>query len=388
MTGRRETGSDGIGRQDESVSTNKRAKSAKGAIKIESDKGWLRLRFSHLGKRYAFAVGLPDTLTNWKYVADKIARQIELDILSGHFDPSLARYKPQTVRACRMQVIDLFGQFINHKAKEVYQRSLEKYQATLKHLQEFFEDKPASAITRNDAEKFSEWLSTKIAPITLKERLTLLNSCWQWGIKEGILETNPWAELVGRVKVPPKQLFTKEEIGAIIQGFRSDGYYHPYAGYVEFLFSTGCRTAEAIGLRWKHLSDDCSTVWIGESLSRGVRKPTKTNRARTITLTLSLQAMLLKRKPTNPDPDELVFTAPQGGPIDDCNFRNRAWKTILTRLEIDYRKPYSTRHSLISHALDLGMKPVMVAQLTGHDVQVLYQNYTGNVNSRPRLPEL
>jgi len=31
MTGRRETGSDGIGRQDESVSTNKRAKSAKGA---------------------------------------------------------------------------------------------------------------------------------------------------------------------------------------------------------------------------------------------------------------------------------------------------------------------------------------------------------------------
>jgi len=50
MTGRRETGSDGIGRQDESVSTNKRAKSAKGAIKIESDKGWLRLRFSHLGK--------------------------------------------------------------------------------------------------------------------------------------------------------------------------------------------------------------------------------------------------------------------------------------------------------------------------------------------------
>jgi len=62
-----------------------------------------------------------------------------------------------------MQVIDLFGQFINHKAK-VYQRSLEVsgYPETLR----VFEDKPASAITRNDAEKFSEWLSTKIAPIT------------------------------------------------------------------------------------------------------------------------------------------------------------------------------------------------------------------------------
>lgn len=323
-TGRRETGSGEIGRQLEPSSTNKRGKSPKGAIKIESDKGWLRLRFSHLRKRYAFAVGLPDTPVNRKYVADKIARQIELDMLSGYFDPTLAKYKPQTVRTCRTQAIDLFGQFINHKAKEVYQRSLEKYQATLKHLQEFFKDKPASAIAFNDAEKFSVWLSTKVAPITLKERLTLLNSCWQWGIKEGIVETNPWTELVGRVKVPPKQQckpFTKEEIGAIIQGFRNDGYYHHYADYVEFLFSTGCRTAEAIGLRWKHLSDDCSMVWIGESLSRGVRKSTKTNRARTITLTTNLQVMLLKRKPTNPDPDELVFPSPKGGAIDDCNFR-------------------------------------------------------------------
>ena len=97
--------------------------------------------------------------------------------------------------------------------------------------------------------------------------------------------------------------------------------------------------------------------------------------------------MLLKRQPANPDPDELVFSSPKGGVIDDCNFRNRAWKTILTRLEIDYRKPYTTRHTLISHALDLGLNPVMVAQLTGHDVETLYQNYAGNVNSRPRLPE-
>ena len=98
--------------------------------------------------------------------------------------------------------------------------------------------------------------------------------------------------------------------------------------------------------------------------------------------------MLLARRPAECDPNGLVFTSPKGGAIDDHNFRNRAWKTVLTRLEIDYRKPYITRHTLISHALDLGMNPVAVAQLTGHDVQVLYQNYAGNVNSRPRLPEL
>lgn len=98
--------------------------------------------------------------------------------------------------------------------------------------------------------------------------------------------------------------------------------------------------------------------------------------------------MLLSKRPTDHDPDGLVFPSPQGNAIDDCNFRNRAWKTVLTRLEIDYRKPYTTRHSLVSHALDLGLNPVMVAQLTGHDVKTLYENYAGNVNSRPRLPEL
>lgn len=98
--------------------------------------------------------------------------------------------------------------------------------------------------------------------------------------------------------------------------------------------------------------------------------------------------MLFERKPKDANPDDLVFTTPSGGAIDDGNFRNRAWKPILIRLEIDYRKPYSTRHTLISHALDLGMNPVMVAQLTGHDVQILFQNYAGNVNSKPRLPEI
>lgn len=87
--------------------------------------------------------------------------------------------------------------------------------------------------------------------------------------------------------------FTREEIGAIILAFRTNRYYYHYSDYVEFLFGTGCRTGEAIGLRWKHLSEDCSTVWSGETLSRGVRKATKTNRARVVTLTEKLTKMLV-----------------------------------------------------------------------------------------------
>ncbi|NJK64393.1 MAG: tyrosine-type recombinase/integrase [Synechococcaceae cyanobacterium SM2_3_1] len=140
-------------------------------------------------------------------------------------------------------------------------------------------------------------------------------------------------------------------MGAIIQAFRSDRHFGHYADFVEFLFGTGCRMSEAIGLLWKHISDDCSSVWIGETLTRGQRKATKTNQARTITLTSQLQTLLKERKNKGGEPNDLVFTAARGGPIDDHNFRNRAWVKILMQLEIDYRKPYTTRHTLISHVL-------------------------------------
>jgi integrase len=373
------------------LETEKRFKARKGTVKIENDKGWLRLRFSHGGKRYAFALGVPDTLLNRK-IAEVKAQQIELDIISGNFDATLAKYKPEKLiengKAQFLTISELFSRFMEHKAKEVSSKTMEKYQATHKYLLGFFSERPVDLLDDTAAEEFMNWqFSKNLSPVQVKRRLEELEACWKWYSAEN----NPWAIMADRIKVPPKQMpkpFTREEIGIIIQGFRTDRYYNSYADFVEFLFGTGCRIGEVIGLRWKHISDDCNQIWIGEQLTRGKRKAAKRNRARTINLTPKLQKLLIERRPSNPEPDSLVFPSPKGGAIDDHNFRNRAWKNILTFLGIDYRKPYNTRHTLISHALDLQMNPVMVAQLTGHDVKTLFENYAGNVNSRPTLPEL
>ena len=386
----------GIGRQK---------KKPKGTVKVESDKGWLRLRFTHAGKRRAFALGLPDTDINRKFAEQK-ARQIELDILSSNFDSSLQKYKPQKtseeIQANLITAEELILKFIEYKSKFVSSpRSLEKYQTVLTHLKSVnFKDKtvtyslanrPVIDLKQDCSEQFYQYLLGKLAPVTLKQSIVCLSACWQWGINQEIIKFDPWKPLIKRIKVPPKQMpkpFSQEEIKAIIQGFEQDKYYSHYVEFVEFLFGTGCRTGEAIGLCWKHLNEDCSTVWIGESLSRGIRKATKTNRARTITLTSRLQSLLLSMKSEDFDLEKPVFTTRKGNSIDGHNFRNRAWKSVLAKVGVEYRKPYNTRHTLISHALDRGMNPVAVAQLTGHDVQTLYENYAGNVNSRPMLPEL
>ncbi len=380
-----------VSRSHETVSQlGKRKKSPKGTVTVQTFKGRLRLCWSYQSKRYFLYLELPEGKTN-RTVAEGKAKQIEGDIATGNFDRTLVKYKAERPISDHITVVALFEKFISYKTKQVYKQTLAKYSALLGYINQFFRGKAAIALREADAEAFKVWLAKRIAPITLHERITLMRACWEWGMKQKLVDNNLWVDVLKTVKVPPRQKakpFTKAEIEKILEGFRSDCYYAHYSGYVEFLLSTGCRTGEAIGLRWVHLNHDCSVVWIGESLSRGHRKEVKNNRARFVSLTPRLQAMLLSRKPADAKPDDLVFPSPKGRAIDDHNFRNRAWKAVLSKVEVEYRKPYTTRRTLISHALDMGLNPAMIAEMTGHEIQTLFRDYAGNVQGRPKLPEL
>ena len=139
----------------------------------------------------------------------------------------------------------------------------------------------------------------------------------------------------------------------------------------------GTRGGEASALKWKHLSADFSSVWIGESFSRGVTGSTKTKKARTVNLNPSVSAMLSARrdrlKPASED--ELVFTSPTGLPICDRMFNRRAWKTVLGEVGVKYRKPYTTRRTAISHALSAGANYIDVAAAAGHDPHTMHRHY-------------
>ncbi|MEL7039448.1 MAG: tyrosine-type recombinase/integrase, partial [Cyanobacteria bacterium J06592_8] len=278
----------------------------------------------------------------------------------------------------------------NFKEDFVDTRTLDKYYACRNYIDEFVGERALHQIDQKLAAKFPAWLqdNQQLSPRTTKEYLGLLNAAFAYAIKNKLVEGNPWTEVVSYFKVPPKQMpepFTLEEVRAIIEAFRNQSVYSYYYPYVEFLFRTGCRTSEAIGLQWKNLNPNCTSVWIGESLSRGRRKATKTNRARTISLSDRLSSLLMSIRPTPVVKEQLVFLTAKGKSIDDGNFRSRAWQPILEDLGIEYRKPYITRHTFISHALASGINPMEVAQVTGHDIQTLYDNYAGYVTKTPQL---
>ena len=353
----------------------------KGTVKIETDRQWLRLRWSHRGKRYALAVGLVDSEIN-RRIAQAKADVIRADILAGQFDPSLYRYRDDKVTP--LTAVELFQKFIDWKRRQVTKRSLVKYLGLQKLVKQHFKAKQADAITEDQALDFRDWLLDELASTTARERIGMMRSCWSWAIGRKLLTDNPWVNV--RVKSSPRQRpqpFTQDEYSQILDGFRQMCPH--YVGYVMFVMGVGCRLGEASGLRWGHLSPDCSKIWIGESWGRGERKTTKTNKDRAFELSPTLISMLKTRRPTSVGADDLVFTSAHGEPIDDHNFRRRYWTPVLEAVGVPYRKPYSMRHSFISQAFDQGWSVSEIASITGNSEETILRSYTGGVRGRAKL---
>lgn len=378
-------------------------KASKGSVVVESFKDRLRLRWRVAGKRYCLSLGLPDTQES-RMLAELKARQIELDAISGNFDATLTKYKPQSLtekpvnEAQLLTCAELFQQFMEYKAQSLHPRSLDRYKTTLKYLHQFYyregekrkliAEQNAIAILQTHAEQFNAWLQSKNAERARKEWLILLSACWSWGMTKGFVEINPWRDLQRQVESAPKQSlkpFTQEEVKAILAAFKTHPQYRHYADFVEFLFLTGMRTTEAIALRWMHITSDMSSMWIGESISRGVPQ---TNKVRSIPLNDRIRLLLQARKPENSLLEDLIFPSPEGLPIDDRNFRNRAWVKMLELAGVEYRKPSNTRHTFICTCLSAGVNPAVVAQITGCDLQFLNRDYAEYIPSVLMLPDV
>lgn len=372
-------------------------KQQKGTVTIEDAEGRLRLRWRYKGKRYSLSMGLPFNKVNCK-AAKLIATRIELDIAADNFDPTLIRYGKEEKAEEKPNVTD---------ATEVWGRWVESLQLSERTANGHYKAIGA-AITKYDPPLTDvKWLGmVDWSAKTYNNHLGYLKRCFDWAVEEGLVNVNPYAKLKRR-KVTQQRIqpFTKSEMEIIIEALRSDrcnskcsAYSHSgYADYVEFLFLSGCRPSEAIGLQRKHIDFYKNELIICDSLSRGnsgqsnssgrVRKDTKTHNIRYLTLTDRMRNLLLKRCDQLGN-ESLVFTSPKGNPIDDRTFNRRVWKPLLAKLGIEYRRPYISRHTFASTAIELGVSPTAVAYLLGHsDTTMVCKTYAHLIH-RPPTPNI
>ena len=373
-------------------------------ILAKSRKG-IRLRFTVESVRYEFQ---PFPRGKWENKRDRqlvtaIATKIENDILAGIFDPTLEKYRHRTLPdGTRIAQIA-------PKSKEVELCWLELYNAWVESL-----CLPAHTVAghyqvlRRQIEKSGNpvlsdicWLlNSEIATSTFNRRLSILRSLIRWCHEKKLIDADPLTKVVHRKATVEEQQkqeencrpFDHDEITRIVKLFRQK---HPtYAPFVEFMFFTGVRTGEAVGLLWRHIDFSKRLISIKQSVTRergGYKKvasqPKTRQSIRTLRMSDRVFDLLILIEPQNANPAEFVFKSPTGCVIDHGRFRACYWKPVLAELKIPYRKPYATRHTLLSEALEQGLSVPQVAQIAGHkDGRMILQHY-GHVINQPQLPE-
>jgi integrase len=362
-------------------------KSTKGSVVVLNSHDRLQLRFRFGGKRRYISLGLSDTLLHRRF-AELKAAEIEQDILKEKFDPTLEKYKSagdrekialtSSIEASKLQLDRLWEKYSEFKKPQVspstYAKDFQRYR---NHIAAF----PSQSL--DEASAIRDWLLTHKTVSTAKRCLTQLKACCKWSIKEGLIETNPFDLMTislpkGTDEDADVNPFSKQERDLIIQTFESDRYYSYYTPYVKFLFFTGCRPSEAIALTWKHITKSAikfeQAIVMSES-GLVCKEGLKTQKKRDFPINAEVKEILQKIRPSSAKSDSLIFTSRRGKFLDHHNFSNRAWKSILKKCGIPYRKSYQTRHTFITMCVEAHFNSTAIGRWTGTSGKMIDKHY-------------
>ena len=380
-------------------------KSSRGSVTVSCVRGNLRLRLPRglwSDKRQVYLpLGLADNPQNRK-TAEIKAKQIELDILAGHFDPSLKKYQityeTPNLKSEEQKITfaEIYQQYTNTKKDKSVTTWKGTYNNTLNHLRSCPYQFPKEAIQLKD------WMMANKTLDASKRILMQLNAACNWAVERDLIKVNPF---IGKNKIKTKKSrpkihpFSKNEKQAILSAFENSEKFSYLLPLIKFFFLTGCRTSEAIGLRWKNIKADCSSISFEEVivLAQGGaqrKQGTKQSPQRDFPCNQQLQNLLLSIKPKSAIAD--VFLRPDGWSISHQDLRT-AWYGksntlgIVRQLAVDgvidgYRPQYNTRHTMISACLEAGISPIQIARWVGNSAEVIFKNYAGIIN-KVSVPE-
>lgn len=370
-------------------------------ISPQEHNGSIRIRFQLKGNRYSFH---PLPGGDWKNkqhrrICEAIAIRIQNDILAGNFDQTLTRYKHQAVAEGqelkpqsrkRLHWLELWDSYVDSRNLKPATKA-DHYEMVRRMILKA--DNPG-------VESIDWFVHYPCKSTTFNRRLGMLRSAIAWALKKKLVTSDPLEKVLSREETleeaeereDKKQPFTDEEISKILKYFIER---HPtYVPFVAFQLYSGVRTGEAVGVCWKHIDFERKEIRIQQAIVRErgkyrkIKKKPKTLQSdRVLKMSDRIYNLLLSMKPDPFNPNDLIFKTVKGCIIDHGNFRSDYWLPALKKLGIQYRKPYATRHTLLSEALESGLTIPQVSQIAGHkDGRMILQHYGRVINSQ-KLPE-
>lgn len=354
---------------------------SKAKIKPINNNGSILIRFQVAKQSYTLTpikggrYDDPVALGKAQAIAESIARDIQL----GEFDPTLEKYKVKShltvvpkATPKEYTVIELWNEYFDFRKKSLKAKTVEKYENLASLYQKL------GNLSILDAIKVKSKLESITTIDRTRDGLMYLNACCKWAVQHDLISVNPYDGMYQQLPKPNYQqnpepnAFTKDERDLIIEKFKGDkrsgmNYSH-YTSFVEFLFYTGCRPSEAVGLTWDDVSEDCSIVRFNKSKVQVKSKivdsdKSKNNRVRTLAVSGKATELLQAIKPETVKPKQLVFCSPDGidKPINYRNFARRAWSNIVDPIKPD-TTPYCCRDTFITLQLINGTPASTIAK--------------------------
>jgi len=217
-----------------------------------------------------------------------------------------------------------------------------------------------------------EWVAGMLAeglsPARVRAARQVLSAMLAQAVDDGLIVRNP----VERVKAPSvrprrQRFLTAAEVESLAAA--AEDRQVGAGTLVRFLAWTGLRWGEAVALRRRAVDLESRRVWVREAATEVSGRLSfgspKTHETRTVVLPRFLAEHLAglvgARKP-----DDLVFTAPGGGPLRSSNFRRDVWLPATAAVGLDGLLVHDLRDTAASLMIASGASVKAVQRALGH----------------------
>jgi integrase len=231
-----------------------------------------------------------------------------------------------------------------------------------------FGDTSLAAISQRDVRAWVAELSAQgLAPATVQKAYQLLGKVMGAAVDAGMLAQSPCRRVpLPKAEREEMRFLTPAEVATL-----AEAIVPRYRALVLVGAYGGLRIGELAGLRRSRVDLLRGTVQVAEIVVevRGVLHvgPPKTRASRrTVGLPRFVVEELAALLAGPGDPEALVFTAPQGGPLRLPAFRARVWRPAVVAAGLEGLRIHDLRHTAVALWIAAGAGPKAVSARAGH----------------------
>jgi integrase len=205
------------------------------------------------------------------------------------------------------------------------------------------------------------------APATIRKAYEILGRTFTAAVDSRLIARSPCQG----VKLPKIEQTEKRYLSPAEIQHLADAIHPRFCALVLTAAYSGARFGELAGLGRQHYEPLKRTIRIERNLTevRGqlAYGETKTRAARrTVSIPAWLVDILAQHLATYPGDDDLIFTAPAGGPLRRTSFRTRYWIPAVHTSVGEPCRFHDMRHTHVALLIEQGAHPQLIASRLGH----------------------